>query len=67
MMAIKIGLEKKTLSISEYNRFLGELVLIPEKAKTVLGTHEVIKKVDIHYAEARNFLFWGRGYNFPVA
>jgi glucosamine--fructose-6-phosphate aminotransferase (isomerizing) len=67
MMAIKIGLEKKTLSKSEYNRYLTELALIPEKVKTVLGTHEAIKKVAMHYASARDFLFLGRGYNFPVA
>jgi glucosamine--fructose-6-phosphate aminotransferase (isomerizing) len=67
MMAIKIGLEKKTLSVSEYKRYLAELALIPEKVKTVLGTHEAIKKVAIHYAAARDFLFLGRGYNFPVA
>jgi glucosamine--fructose-6-phosphate aminotransferase (isomerizing) len=67
MMAIKIGLEKKTLSVSEYNRYLAELALIPEKVKTVLGTHEAIKKVAMHYASARDFLFLGRGYNFPVA
>jgi len=67
MMAIKIGLEKKSLSESEYKRYLAELALIPEKVKTVLGTHEAIKKVAIHYAAARDFLFLGRGYNFPVA
>jgi len=67
MMAIKIGLEKKTLSVSEYNRYLAELALIPEKVKAVLGTHEAIQKVAIHYASARDFLFLGRGYNFPVA
>ena len=67
MMAIKIGLEKKTLSVSEYNRYLTELALIPKKVKTVLGTHQAIKKVAIHYATARDFLFLGRGYNFPVA
>ena len=67
MMAIKIGLEKKTLSASEYTRYLTELALIPEKVKTVLSSHESIKKVAIHYAAARDFLFLGRGYNFPVA
>jgi glucosamine--fructose-6-phosphate aminotransferase (isomerizing) len=67
MMAIKIGLEKKTLSASEYQRYLAELALIPEKVKTVLGTHESIQKVAIHYATARDFLFLGRGFNFPVA
>ncbi len=67
MMAIKIGLEKKTLSVSEYKRYLAELALIPDKVKTILGTHQAIKKVAIHYAAARDFLFLGRGYNFPVA
>ena len=67
MMAIKIGLEKKTLSMSEYKRYLAELALIPDKVKTVLNTYEAIQKVAIHYSGARDFLFLGRGYNFPVA
>jgi glucosamine--fructose-6-phosphate aminotransferase (isomerizing) len=67
MMAIKIGREKKTVTEAEYNRYLAELALIPEKVKAVLETHESIKEVAKHYAEARDFLFLGRGYNFPVA
>lgn len=67
MMAIKIGREKKTITESEYNRYLAELALIPEKVKSVLETHESIKEVAKQYADARDFLFLGRGYNFPVA
>ncbi|MHA8065360.1 glutamine--fructose-6-phosphate transaminase (isomerizing) [Aquirufa sp. ROCK2-A2] len=67
MMAIKIGFEKKTISVSEYEHYLEELALIPEKVKIALSTHESIKEVAKHYAEARDFLFLGRGYNFPVA
>lgn len=67
MMAIKIGREKKTVTEAEYNRYLAELALIPEKVKAVLETHESIKEVAKHYADARDFLFLGRGYNFPVA
>ena len=67
MIAIKIGKEKKTISASEYNRYLAELALIPEKVKTVLSGHESIKRVALHYSNARDFLFLGRGYNFPVA
>ena len=67
MMAIKIGREKKNVTESEYNRYLAELALIPEKVKAVLETHESIKEVAKHYADARDFLFLGRGYNFPVA
>jgi glucosamine--fructose-6-phosphate aminotransferase (isomerizing) len=67
MMAMKIGKAKGTLGEAEYDRLLGELALIPEKVKTTLATHEAIKVVAKHYADARDFLFLGRGYNFPVA
>jgi glutamine---fructose-6-phosphate transaminase (isomerizing) len=67
MMAMKIGKEKGTLSAEEYNRYLAELAQIPSKVEKTLGTHEKVKAVAAHYAEARDFLFLGRGYNFPVA
>ena len=67
MMAMKIGKEKGTLSSDEYNRYLAELAQIPSKVEKTLATHEQVKAVAAHYAEARDFLFLGRGYNFPVA
>jgi glucosamine--fructose-6-phosphate aminotransferase (isomerizing) len=67
MMAMKIGKEKGTLSAEEYSRYLGELAQIPSKVEKTLATHEKVKAVAAHYAEARDFLFLGRGYNFPVA
>ena len=67
MMAMKIGKAKGTLATAEYDRLIAELALIPEKVKTTLATHEDIKEVAKHYADARDFLFLGRGYNFPVA
>jgi glucosamine--fructose-6-phosphate aminotransferase (isomerizing) len=67
MMAMKIGKAKGTLTTGEYDRLIAELALIPEKVKTTLATHEAIKEVAKHYADARDFLFLGRGYNFPVA
>jgi len=67
MMAMKIGKEKGTLSAEEYSRYLGELAQIPGKVERTLATHEQVKAVAAHYAEARDFLFLGRGYNFPVA
>ena len=67
MMAMKIGKAKGTLAEPEYVRLITELALIPEKVKTTLATHEAIKEVAKHYADARDFLFLGRGYNFPVA
>ncbi len=67
MMAMKIGKAKGTLATAEYDRLIAELALIPEKVKTTLATHAAIKEVAKHYADARDFLFLGRGYNFPVA
>jgi glutamine---fructose-6-phosphate transaminase (isomerizing) len=67
MMAMKIGKEKGTLSSEEYNRYLAELAQIPAKVEKTLATHEQVKAVAAYYAEARDFLFLGRGYNFPVA
>jgi glutamine---fructose-6-phosphate transaminase (isomerizing) len=67
MMAMKIGKEKGTLSAEEYKRYLAELAQIPAKVEKTLATHEQVKAVAAHYAEARDFLFLGRGYNFPVA
>ena len=67
MMAMRIGKAKGTLATAEYDRLLAELALIPEKVKTTLATHEKIKEVAKQYADARDFLFLGRGYNFPVA
>jgi glutamine---fructose-6-phosphate transaminase (isomerizing) len=67
MMAMKIGKEKGTLSAEEYNRYIGELAQIPSKVEKTLATLEQVKAVAAHYSEARDFLFLGRGYNFPVA
>ncbi len=67
MMAMKIGKAKGTLTGTAYERLLVELATIPEKVKTTLATSEAIKAVGKHYADARDFLFLGRGYNFPVA
>jgi glucosamine--fructose-6-phosphate aminotransferase (isomerizing) len=67
MMAMKIGKEKGTLSAEEYSRYLGELAQIPSKVEKTLATLERVKAVAAHYSEARDFLFLGRGYNFPVA
>ncbi|AWL09974.1 glutamine--fructose-6-phosphate transaminase (isomerizing) [Aquirufa nivalisilvae] len=67
MMALKIGKAKQTLTDADYKHYLVELSQIPEKVQVILSSHELIKEVAQVYAEANNFLFLGRGYNFPVA
>jgi glutamine---fructose-6-phosphate transaminase (isomerizing) len=67
MMAIKIGMEKGTIDAIRSRQLLNELAEIPEKVRQLLENTEDIKRIAIKYAQARDFLYLGRGYNFPVA
>ena len=67
MMALKIGLAKGTLDKTRYTRLLEELNDIPEKVKSILQDISAIKAIAEKYKDASDFLYLGRGYNFPVA
>lgn len=67
MMALKIGLAKGTLSKERYTKLLNELHDVPEKVKTILEDTSNIKAIAEKYKDATDFLYLGRGYNFPVA
>jgi len=47
--------------------FLIDLLMIPEKIKEILDQSEKIKKIAEKYKDAKNFLYLGRGINYPVA
>lgn len=67
MIAFKVGYKKGTITESKYKELLAELALIPEKIKTVLDNNEIIKSIAERFKDAKNFIYLGRGYNFPVA
>ncbi len=67
IMALKLAKEKGTITHTEYHNYLQELDLIPEKVKEALTCNDHVKTVAAKYKEASNFLYLGRGYNFPVA
>lgn len=67
MVALKIGYEKGTLSTERFMYLCKELAAIPDKAAEVLKQDEHIKKIALKYKDAHDFLFLGRGYNFPIA
>jgi len=50
-----------------YKPLLKELDALPAKAQAVLEQAETIKKIALKYKDARDFLFIGRGYNYPLA
>ena len=67
MMAIKLGMEKGTIDAVRARHLLNELAEIPEKVRQLLENTEDIKRIALKYSKARDFLYLGRGYNFPVA
>ena len=67
LMALKISQKNGNLTVSEYQQLIRELELIPSKVKEVLKINEQIEKIAFEFKDATNFLYLGRGYNFPVA
>ena len=67
MIALRIAKAKGTLSNTDYHRYLTELELIPTKVQEALQTNEKAKEIAGIFKDATNFLYLGRGYNFPVA
>ena len=67
MIALKVAYIKGTISQERYMKLLQELQEIPEKVAWTLKQSEKVKKIAEKYQDARDFLFLGRGYNFPVA
>lgn len=67
MLALMIGKEKKTISEESYLNIVKELGTIPDKMKKLLEQNEMIAQFAKTFTYAQNFIYLGRGYNFPVA
>jgi len=67
MVALKIAKEKGSINEERYMHLLQELHDVPDKIALVLKSAEKVKKLAEKYKDARDFLYLGRGYNFPVA
>lgn len=67
MIALMVAKERGTISKTKYNELLDELEQIPSKVEKCLELNDQIKYISDLFKDARNFLYLGRGYNFPVA
>ncbi len=67
MLALAIAKEKNTISDEEYTSVVQELNAIPKKIEHVLQLNDRIAQLSRTFTYARNFLYLGRGYNYPVA
>ena len=67
LMALQVAHGRGTLSESRFHQIINELDVIPEKIKAVLDTNNAVYKISEVFSDARNFLYLGRGFTFPVA
>ncbi|HPR58585.1 MAG TPA: glutamine--fructose-6-phosphate transaminase (isomerizing) [Bacteroidales bacterium] len=67
LMALLLAKKKGTITDLRFRQLLAELDRIPAKVEEALGLSEYIRDLSRVYTYARNFLYLGRGINFPVA
>jgi len=67
MIALMIAEHKGTLSASRFHELLVELETIPSKIEEALQLNDQVEHIAEVFKDATNFLYLGRGYNFPVA
>ena len=68
MIALMLGRKRNIIDEKKYREYIEEFYSIPEKVKTTLKNVEgVVEEISQKFKDARNFLYLGRGYNYPVA
>jgi glucosamine--fructose-6-phosphate aminotransferase (isomerizing) len=66
LMALLLG-RRRLMSQATQEKYLQALSHIPDQIEQVLAQSDYIKKIACEFADRGNWLFLGRGYNYPVA
>jgi glutamine---fructose-6-phosphate transaminase (isomerizing) len=67
MICLILAQKRGTVSDQVFHQLLVELESVPEKVEQVLKLNNRIKEIAYTFKDVPNFLYLGRGYNFPVA
>ena len=68
LLALKLGKHNGNLSNHDFMNLIAELDAVPKKIEEVLkSTHDYLKEIAKDFIDSTNFLYLGRGYNFPAA
>jgi glucosamine--fructose-6-phosphate aminotransferase (isomerizing) len=67
LIALRLAKQKGTISNSLFKQYLVELETIPGKIEKVLDNNDLSLEIAKIYKTCKNFLYLGRGFNFPVA
>jgi glutamine---fructose-6-phosphate transaminase (isomerizing) len=67
LITLLIGRRNGNISLEQGREIAQELVKLPEKVREILKLNDFIEEIAERFKEHRNFLYLGRGYNYPVA
>lgn len=67
LIALIVAHSKGSITEQRFHEMLVELESIPAKVEKVLKSNEKIQSIAAEFKDVTNFLYLGRGYNFPVA
>lgn len=67
MICLIIAQKRGTITDQAFHQMLVELETVPEKVEKVLTLNDQIRDIAFTFKDVSNFLYLGRGYNFPVA
>ena len=67
LFALRFSQLKKTVERENYDLLISQLTTVPENIKTLLKQNDMIEKIARKFKDVSNFLYLGRGLNFPVA
>lgn len=67
LLALCLGREKGSLATEHYRQIIDDLLILPEKIEKIFEQKERIEQLSTRFTYAHNFIYLGRGINYPVA
>ena len=67
LLALCLGREKGSLAPEHYTQVIDDLLVLPEKIEKIFDQKERIEQLSTRFTYAHNFIYLGRGINYPVA
>ena len=67
MLAILLAKKRRTIAEEDRKRLIKEIIAVPTLIEQVLKLNEQILDISKRFVDAANFLYLGRGHNYPVA
>ena len=67
LLALCLGRENGSLEPERYTKIIDDLLILPERIEKIFEQKERIEQLSTRFTYAHNFIYLGRGINYPVA